>query len=172
LTELTTAKKVKRHIDQAMEKPILIAEQIRNAVDIIDEQPSAVIEAMIERGKHLQLSGNAPKHRYGLRAAIIEYLEQRLREARDRERQLVQAITGARRTSSTTSAPAEGDAETSRRDLETEPSGATAFPRADAAAVGAIANGLRHSIMRAISDGFSLPLPSLLPASRWPIFSE
>jgi hypothetical protein len=41
---------------------------------------------MIERGKRLQLSGNAPTHSYSLRAAIIEYLEQRLREARKRER--------------------------------------------------------------------------------------
>jgi hypothetical protein len=49
---------------------------------MIDEQPSAVIEAIIEGGKHLQLSGNAPKPRYSLQAAIIEYLEQRLREAR------------------------------------------------------------------------------------------
>jgi hypothetical protein len=56
---MTTAEKVKRHIDQAMENrdarvAILIAEQIRNAVNMIDVQPSAVIEAMIERGKHLQ----------------------------------------------------------------------------------------------------------------------
>jgi hypothetical protein len=84
---MTTAEKVKRHIDQAMENrdagvAILIAEQIGNAVNMIDEQPSAVIEAMIEGGKHLQLSGNAPKHRYSLPATIIEYLEQRLREAR------------------------------------------------------------------------------------------
>jgi hypothetical protein len=55
-----------------------IAEQIRNALDMVDEQPAAVIEALIERDKHLQISGNVPKHRYGLRAAMIEYLEQRL----------------------------------------------------------------------------------------------
>jgi hypothetical protein len=70
---MTTAEEVKRHIDQATENrdallAILIAEQISH----------------LERGKRLQPSGNAPTHSYSLR--VIEYLEQRLREARKRER--------------------------------------------------------------------------------------
>jgi MFS superfamily sulfate permease-like transporter len=80
---MTSAKRVKRHIDQAVQNrdaraAVLIAEQIRNALDTVDEQPAAVIEALIEPGKHLQISGTVPKHRYSLRAAMIEYLEQRL----------------------------------------------------------------------------------------------
>jgi hypothetical protein len=50
---------------------------------------------MIERGRHLRVSGNAPKHRYSLRAAIVECLEQRLSAAQARERQLAQATTSA-----------------------------------------------------------------------------
>jgi hypothetical protein len=96
---MTSAEKIKRHIEQAAKSrearvAILIGDSIRNALDMLDEQPAAVIEAMIERAKDLQLSGIAPKHRYKLRAAIIEYLEERLHEARARERQLAQAITG------------------------------------------------------------------------------
>jgi hypothetical protein len=73
----------------------LVGENIRNALDIIDEQPAVVIEGLIESGKRLQLSGEAPKHRYRLRAAIIQYLEERLHDARARERELALAITGA-----------------------------------------------------------------------------
>jgi hypothetical protein len=96
---MTSAEKIKRDIDQAAKNrearvAILIGDSIGNALDMLDEQPAAVIEAMIERAKDLQLSGIAPKHRYKLRAAIIEYLEERLHEARARERQLAQAITG------------------------------------------------------------------------------
>jgi hypothetical protein len=55
---MTTAEKVKRHIDQAMDDrdarvAILIADSIKNALDMLDEQPAAVIEPMIERGKRL-----------------------------------------------------------------------------------------------------------------------
>jgi carbonic anhydrase len=97
---MTSVERVKREIDQAMEHrearvAILIGDNIRNALDMLDEQPTAVMEALIERGKQLQLSGNAPKHRHDLRAAFIKYLEQRLHEARARERRLAQAITGA-----------------------------------------------------------------------------
>jgi hypothetical protein len=96
---MTSAEKIKRDIDQAAKNrearvAFLIGDSIRNALDMLDEQPAAVIEAMIKRGKDLQLSGNAPKHRYRLRAAVIEYLEERLHEARARERRLAQAITG------------------------------------------------------------------------------
>jgi hypothetical protein len=80
---MTSAERVNRHIDQAIENrdvrvAVLIAEEIRNALNMVDEQPAAVIEALIEHDKHLQISGNVPKHKYSLRAANIEYLEQRL----------------------------------------------------------------------------------------------
>ena len=73
---------------------ILVGESIRNALDLVDHQPATVIEAMIEQAKQLQSSGNAPKHRYKLRAAVIEYLEERLHEAHEWECGLAQAITG------------------------------------------------------------------------------
>jgi hypothetical protein len=97
---MTSAERIKRQIDQAMEHrearvAVLIGDNIRNALDMLDEQPTAVIEALIEHSKALQLSGNAPKHRHDLRAALIEYLEQRLHEATARERRLARAITGA-----------------------------------------------------------------------------
>jgi hypothetical protein len=96
---MTSAEKIKRDIDQAAKNrearvAILIGDSIRNALDMLDEQRAAVIAAMIERAKDLQLSGFAPKHRYKLRAAINQYLEERLHEARARERQLAQATTG------------------------------------------------------------------------------
>jgi len=96
---MTPAEKIKRDIDEAMRNrearvALLIVDNMRNAVNMIDEQPAAVIEAMIARGRDVQASGNAPKHRYKLRAAIIEYLEERLLEARARERRLADAITG------------------------------------------------------------------------------
>lgn len=96
---MTSAER-RRDIDLAVRSrearvAILIGDSVRNALDIIDEQPAAVLEVLIERGKRLHLSGNAPKHRHGLRIVLIEYLEQRLQEAREREHQLAQAITGA-----------------------------------------------------------------------------
>jgi hypothetical protein len=97
---MTSVEKIRRDIDQAMESrearvATLVGDNIRNGLDIIDEQPAAVLRALIERAKRTQLSGSAPKHRYRLRAAIIDYLEERLREAREREHRLAQAITGA-----------------------------------------------------------------------------
>ena len=49
---------------------------------------------MIEQAERLQESGNAPMHRYRLRAALIECLQERLHDAGTRERQLTLAITG------------------------------------------------------------------------------
>ena len=96
---MTSAEKLKRDMDQALKSrearvAILVGDNIRNALDMVDEQPAQVIEVMIKYGKDLQLSGNVPKHRYRLRAAIIEYFEERLHEAREREGRLAQAITG------------------------------------------------------------------------------
>jgi hypothetical protein len=49
---------------------------------------------MIERASDLHLSGIVPKHRSKFRAAIVDYLKERLHEARARERHLAQALTG------------------------------------------------------------------------------
>jgi hypothetical protein len=49
---------------------------------------------LIEHAKQLHQSSPL-KHRYKMRAAIIEYLEERFHEAAARERRLAQAITGA-----------------------------------------------------------------------------
>jgi hypothetical protein len=97
---MTSSERAKRAFDEALKIreariAILIEEHIRNGWDIIDEQPTAVLELLIERGKSLQLPGASPEHRHKLRNAFIEYLEERLLEARERERQLAHAITGA-----------------------------------------------------------------------------
>jgi hypothetical protein len=95
---MTDIEKLKRNIDEAMENrdarvAILIGESIRNALDLLDHQPACVLGAMIERHKQIQLSGNAPKHRYRLRAALIEYAEERLRDTQEWERHFTQALT-------------------------------------------------------------------------------
>jgi len=97
---VTRAKKIERDIEQAARSrgaraAILIGDNIRNALDLLDEQPAVVIEALIERAKLLDQSGNVPKHRHRFRIAMIEYLEQQLQEAVARERRLARAITGA-----------------------------------------------------------------------------
>ena len=71
---------------------VLVVGNIRNALDLLDEQLANVIEAVTKRAKRAHQSGCGPKHRYRLRAAIIEYLEERLHEARALERRLAQAI--------------------------------------------------------------------------------
>jgi hypothetical protein len=96
---MTSTERIRRDVDLALGSrearvAILIGDGIRNALDMLDEQPAAVLEVLIEHSRRLQLSGNAPKHRHQLRDALIEYFEQRLHEARARERQLAQAITG------------------------------------------------------------------------------
>jgi hypothetical protein len=71
----------------------LIAESIRNALDLLDEQTPDVI-AMLEGAKEADRSGTLPKHRHDLRIAILKYMEDHaLKEARARQR-LFQGITG------------------------------------------------------------------------------
>jgi hypothetical protein len=68
---------------------------IRSALDVLDEQPPSVIEALIDEARDLQKPGSsAPRHRYKVRAAIIEYCEERLQTARELERELFRGITG------------------------------------------------------------------------------
>jgi hypothetical protein len=67
---------------------------MRNLFDLLEEQSPSVIEALIEYTKDAQRPGKAPKHRQALRAALIEWAQQSLREAQDRERRLLHGITG------------------------------------------------------------------------------
>jgi hypothetical protein len=71
----------------------LIADSIRNALDLLDEQ-SDVIEAMLEHVKDAERKGIGREQRHDLRLAILRYMEDHaLKEARARER-LFQGITG------------------------------------------------------------------------------
>ena len=97
---MTAAEKIKQDIDEALKNrearvAIAIGESIKNGVDVLDDQPATVLEVILERAQLLQQPGHAPKHRSKLRAAIVEYIEERLHEAQSRESRLAQAITGA-----------------------------------------------------------------------------
>jgi hypothetical protein len=96
---MTNVEKLKCHIDEAMANryaraAIIICDNMNNALDLLDHQPASALEAMIERYKQQQISGNAPKHRSRVRAALIEYAEERLHETQKWERQFTQAVTG------------------------------------------------------------------------------
>jgi hypothetical protein len=72
----------------------LIAESIRNALDLLDEQSPDVIEAMLEHYKEAERKGVGPEQRHDLRIAILKYMEDHaLKEARSRQR-LFEGITG------------------------------------------------------------------------------
>jgi len=74
---------------------ILIGESLRLALDLLDEQPPTVIEAIVSLSKERQRTGNFPKHRRELREALIKYAEEVCwKGARDRERRLFHGITG------------------------------------------------------------------------------
>ena len=74
----------------------LIFESIRTALDLLDQQSPAVIEALIEHAKDVQRTGygvlKGPRH--DVRQALIEYGEAALEEARARERRWLEGITG------------------------------------------------------------------------------
>jgi hypothetical protein len=97
---MISPEKAKRHIDEALKNregqaAVLVHEGLGHALDLLDEQSAAFLEAMWERANQLHQSGCSPEHRFKLRVAIIEYLEQRLHDAVERERRLAQAITDA-----------------------------------------------------------------------------
>ena len=74
---------------------ILILESMRLALDLLDEQPATVIEAIVSLAKERQRTGNFPKHRCEVREALIKYAEEVcLKAARDREHRLFHGITG------------------------------------------------------------------------------
>jgi hypothetical protein len=70
-----------------------IVETINRVLDLIDEQPTAVIEALIDYGNQKK-SQEHRKPRYDLGEALVAYGQATLKEARARERRLLQGITG------------------------------------------------------------------------------
>jgi hypothetical protein len=73
----------------------LIAESIRNALDLLDEHPPDVIEAILDGAKEAERAGGLPEQRTALRAEILKCMENySLKEARARDRRLFQGITG------------------------------------------------------------------------------
>ena len=71
-----------------------VSNTIRTALDLLDAQPAAVLDLMVEHTRAKRRAGKAPKHRRKFQATFIEYLEERQVEAEARERRLEQAITG------------------------------------------------------------------------------
>jgi hypothetical protein len=81
--------------DRCVRVACLIAESIRNALDLLDEQPPDVIEAMLESAKEAERAAGLPKQRTALRAEILKYMDDySLKEARARESRLFHGITG------------------------------------------------------------------------------
>jgi Mg2+/Co2+ transporter CorB len=96
---MTDAERAKHAFEEALKNrearvAILVHDNIHNALSLLDEQPASVVEMLIEHAKELPRTSTL-KRRYKMRVAIIEYLEDRLHEARAQERQLAEAITGA-----------------------------------------------------------------------------
>ena len=70
-----------------------IVETINRVLDLIDEQPTAVIEALIDYAKQKQ-SQEHRRPRHDLEEALIAYGQATLEGARARERRWLQGITG------------------------------------------------------------------------------
>ena len=70
-----------------------IAETINRVLDLLDDQPTAVIEALIDYRKQQQ-SQEHRKPRRDLGEALITYGQATLKEGREREHRLLQGITG------------------------------------------------------------------------------
>jgi hypothetical protein len=61
--------------------------------DLIDEQSPPVLQAFVEFSREWHRTGRGPKHRDVVREVALEYVEQRLAEAREREQRLLEGIT-------------------------------------------------------------------------------
>jgi hypothetical protein len=70
----------------------MIVESVRHALDLLDEQPPPMLEAICDYLKDLQ---KTEKFRRDVRKALCEYAEAALKESRERERRLHEGITGA-----------------------------------------------------------------------------
>jgi hypothetical protein len=88
----------KLHISHALGQrstrvAVLIAESLVLGFDLLEEQPTTVVEAMIDYWK--DKGRKEPQSvRYELRKAIIKYAEETLERAKTRDRRLLQGITG------------------------------------------------------------------------------
>jgi hypothetical protein len=69
-----------------------IVETINCVLDLLDEQPTAVVEALIDYVNQRQRQ--EPRARQELGQALIAYGQATLTEARARERRLLRGITG------------------------------------------------------------------------------
>lgn len=79
--------------ERATRVAVLIVESIHLGVDLIDEQPTAVIEAIRDHVE--QIIRDDPKSpRREFRAAMLGYCKHALEEAGKRERRLYHGITG------------------------------------------------------------------------------
>jgi hypothetical protein len=72
---------------------VLIVENIKNLVELIEEQPTAVVEALIDHSIELnRTERNTPRRQ--LRDCYIKWCETILEETKRRERKLLHGITG------------------------------------------------------------------------------
>jgi hypothetical protein len=69
----------------------LIVEAMKGTLDLLDEQPSAVVEGLIDYAKQMRPPRGG---REDLQVAFIRYGEYALEQARARERRLLTGITG------------------------------------------------------------------------------
>ena len=69
----------------------MIVESVRHALDLLDEQPASMLEAICDYLKDLQ---KTEKFRRDIRKALCEYAEEALKQSRERERRLHEGITG------------------------------------------------------------------------------
>jgi hypothetical protein len=81
-----------------MSLPNAIVENLKRSTKLIEELPSAAIEAMLDHSKEqhrLDRPRTAVERAYkDVRQALITYGEVALREAQERERRLLDGITG------------------------------------------------------------------------------
>jgi hypothetical protein len=90
-----TTRNERAHKEHNVRFAVLMVEHAQTWASMVDEHSPAVLEAMIDHLKDLQKpDSGAPKWRRKLRAALIEYGEQALHEARRREDKLYYALTG------------------------------------------------------------------------------
>jgi hypothetical protein len=68
----------------------LIVEAMKGTLDLLDEQPSAVIEGLIDYAENIR----PVRGREALQVAFVKYAEYALEQARERERRLLTGITG------------------------------------------------------------------------------
>jgi hypothetical protein len=91
---------IKLHIhtalgDRSTRVGVLIFQTIVNSVDLIDEQPTAVIEAVGEHAEKL-ICEQPKSPRNEFRTALKNYCQYAVAEAKTRERKLYYGLTGVR----------------------------------------------------------------------------